>query len=178
MRLAIVSAALAWAAQFSGTAAADLYRWVDPESGSVKFSSYPPPWYGDAAQERRAPKVEHIPARRDAPARRDEPARDQDGAQARPPGAGQQIALALEALNERRKALLAAFESLQRPEDFSRAGAGLRQQYEAYQAVTVEMDRLDPKGAERRNAVNQPVLERIAQGLRAQFNPTAPVQER
>jgi hypothetical protein len=48
---------------WSATAAADLYRWVDPETGSVKFSSYPPPWYGDEAKERRAPKVEHIPPR-------------------------------------------------------------------------------------------------------------------
>ncbi|MNC91850.1 hypothetical protein D3C83_81790 [compost metagenome] len=47
----------------SGPAAADLYRWVDPESGSIKFSSYPPPWFGDPARERRAPKVEVIPER-------------------------------------------------------------------------------------------------------------------
>jgi hypothetical protein len=47
----------AWASP----AAADLYRWVDPETGSVKFSSYPPPWFGDAAKQRRAPKVEVIP---------------------------------------------------------------------------------------------------------------------
>ena len=30
---------------------ADLYRWVDPQTGSVKFSSYPPPWFGDQARE-------------------------------------------------------------------------------------------------------------------------------
>jgi hypothetical protein len=45
---------------FSGPAWADLYRWVDPQSGSVKFSSQPPPWYGDAARERVSPKVEVI----------------------------------------------------------------------------------------------------------------------
>jgi hypothetical protein len=59
MRLAVLLAILLC----SGHAAADLYRWVDPETGSVKFSSYPPPWYGDESQQRRAPKVEHIPAR-------------------------------------------------------------------------------------------------------------------
>lgn len=37
---------------------ADLYRWVDPESGSVKFSNAPPPWY-DTDQ---GPKVEVIPS--------------------------------------------------------------------------------------------------------------------
>jgi len=50
-------------ASFAQLAAADLYRWVDPETGSVKFSSYPPPWYGDETLEKRSPKVEHIPAR-------------------------------------------------------------------------------------------------------------------
>ena len=53
---------------------ADLYRWVDPETGSVKFSSYPPPWHGDAAKERRAPKVEVIPAATSAPAPAPKPA--------------------------------------------------------------------------------------------------------
>lgn len=67
MRFAVAVAMLAWAAHFSGPAAADLYRWVDPESGSVKFSSYPPLWYGDPAKERRAPKVEVIPERSRAP---------------------------------------------------------------------------------------------------------------
>jgi hypothetical protein len=82
MRLAIVAAALAWAAPV----AADLYRWVDPETGSVKFSSYPPPWYGDEAKQTRAPKVEVIPARGeavvakpDAPGRATEEPRKGDG---------------------------------------------------------------------------------------------------
>jgi hypothetical protein len=61
-------------------AAADLYRWIDPETGSVKFSSYPPPWYGDPAAERRAPKVEVIPARPEAAARPDLPAKPKEGA--------------------------------------------------------------------------------------------------
>ena len=42
---------------------ADLYRWVDPETGAVKFSSYPPPWLGDPERERGAPVVEVIPSR-------------------------------------------------------------------------------------------------------------------
>lgn len=50
-------------AGWAAAAAADLYRWVDPETGSIKFSSYPPPWYGDEKLERRLPKVEHIPPR-------------------------------------------------------------------------------------------------------------------
>jgi len=60
-------------------AAADLYRWVDPETGSIKFSSYPPPWYDDAAAQRRAPKVELIPAGRDAVAKPETPGKAQEG---------------------------------------------------------------------------------------------------
>jgi len=54
-------------------ALADLYRWVDPETGSVKFSSYPPPWLNDASSRERAPKVEVIPPSRTAPAFSSEP---------------------------------------------------------------------------------------------------------
>jgi hypothetical protein len=39
MRFVVAVATFAWAAQFSGPAAADLYRWVDPDSGSIKFSN-------------------------------------------------------------------------------------------------------------------------------------------
>src|SRR6185436_4055152 len=49
-------------------ALADLYRWVDPETGRVKFSSYPPPWFNDAASQGRAPKVEVIAPSKMAPA--------------------------------------------------------------------------------------------------------------
>jgi hypothetical protein len=84
---AIAVAMLAWAAQYSGPAGADLYRWVDPESGSIKFSSYPPPWYGDPARERRAPKVEVIPERGTAPSsgpKPDEEARQEGKPAAKP----------------------------------------------------------------------------------------------
>jgi hypothetical protein len=61
-------------------AAADLYRWVDPETGSVKFSSYPPPWFGDAAKQRRAPKVEVIPPGKSATAFEPAPGADRERA--------------------------------------------------------------------------------------------------
>ena len=51
---------------------ADLYRWIDRQSGSVKFSSTPPPWYGDPEKQRNAPAVEVIPYR--APAAPPKPA--------------------------------------------------------------------------------------------------------
>ena len=83
MRFAVASAFLlfVWANQ----ALADLYRWVDPETGSVKFSSYPPPWHGDAAKQRRAPKVEVIAPMRTAPAVEPGPNEDRDPAERKDP---------------------------------------------------------------------------------------------
>ena len=37
---------------------AELYRWIDRASGSVKYSSTPPPWYGDAAKERKEQELD------------------------------------------------------------------------------------------------------------------------
>ena len=80
MRQTVIIAMLFWAAQYSGLAAADLYRWVDPDTGSVKLSSYPPPWYGDEAKQRRAPKVEVIPARGEPVVKPETPGQPQEGA--------------------------------------------------------------------------------------------------
>lgn len=41
----------------STLAHADLYRWVDPASGSVKLSNTPPPWYERGG----GPQVERLP---------------------------------------------------------------------------------------------------------------------
>lgn len=137
---------------------ADLYRWIDPETGSVKFSSYPPPWYGDPEQEKRAPKVEHIPERKAGAG----------GEPAAAPGN------ALDALEAQRKRVLQQLNVLPGAQDFQRAGAGLKQQLDAYAAVIAEMDRLDPAGAARRRAESQPLLDRVIQGLRAQLGAKPP----
>lgn len=65
VRIAVPVAVLV--SMWAVSAAAQLYRWVDPETGTVKFSSYPPPWYNDPARQR-APKVEVIAPSRKAPA--------------------------------------------------------------------------------------------------------------
>ncbi len=158
-------AALAMAV-WATIAAADLYRWIDPESGSIKYSSYPPPWYGDAERERRAPKVEHIPSKPDATARVPGAA----GAKP-PPATGGGI---LETLEARRRSLMQIFVAIPPTEDFNRSGAAIRQQLEAYQAVAAELDRVDPGGAARRRAESQPLVERLIQGLRAQFSTSPP----
>ena len=45
MKLAVAALAIALVAGAAAPAEAQLYRWRDPESGSVKFSSLPPPWF-------------------------------------------------------------------------------------------------------------------------------------
>ncbi len=87
MRIAVslVVLLLAWVAP----ATADLYRWVDPETGSVKFSSYPPPWFNDPAKQRRAPKVEVIAPGKAAPAFEPTPGAEREPAAPRPADAPQ-----------------------------------------------------------------------------------------
>ena len=136
------------------TAAADLFRWVDPESGSIKYSSYPPPWFGDPQKERRAPKVERIPAGRSAPASKPE------------------SATAL--LEAQRKQMLQSLSVLPSRDDFNRAGSGFKQQLESYQAVSAELDRLDPGGAAARKAESQPLLDKLVEGLKAALSAKPP----
>jgi len=141
---------------------ADLYRWIDRETGSVKFSNTPPPWYGDPEKARRAPAVEVIPYR--GPAVR------------KPAAAEKPAAAAVAALEARWAELVRFFGELPPTTDFSRAGTGIRQQIEAYEALSAELDRLDPAGAARRRAQDAGVLETLRRGLEAQFSPKPPVQ--
>jgi hypothetical protein len=132
----------------AGPAAADLYRWIDPETGSAKFSSYPPPWYGDAAAQRHAPKVEVIPTR--------------DGA-ARPGPAdtAQEGSKALESLEAQRKALLLQLPALGARPGRERPGSALQKQLETYVALAAQMDKLDPQGAAARRGELQMAIEKI-----------------
>jgi hypothetical protein len=132
---------------------ADLYRWIDRETGSVKFSSYPPPWLGDPEKERKAPAVEVIPYRGPA-------------APAKPSPAASLIAT----LEARWASLMQFFATLPPTTDFNRAGAGIQQQLEAYQALSAELDRLDPAGAQRRRAQEAGVFETMRRGLEAQLS--------
>jgi hypothetical protein len=145
---------------------ADLYRWVDRETGSVKFSNTPPPWYGDPEKERGAPAVEVIQYRgAAAPAK-----------QAAAPDGAALAAAAVAALEARWAEMVKFFASLPSSTDFSRAGTGFRQQLEAYQALSAELDRLDPGGAARRRAQEAGALETIRRGLEAQFRPKPPAE--
>lgn len=71
MKVRGLAAGLALALGSSGVLA-DLYVWKDPATGATRIYSYPPPWYGNPALEKRSPKVERVPERVPAPAVRPE----------------------------------------------------------------------------------------------------------
>ena len=135
---------------------ADLYRWVDRETGSVKFSNAPPPWFGDPERERSAPAVEVIQYR-------------QPGAPAPAPAADKPAAMAsvIQALEARWAELNKFFAALPPDADAERAGAGVQQQIQSYDALRAELDRLDPQGVARRRAQEPGVLETLRRGLAA-----------
>jgi hypothetical protein len=131
-------------------AKAELYRWVDRESGSVKYSNTPPPWYGDPDKERGAPAVEVLRYR--APGK--PPAAD-----AASPASRQTASL-----EARRAELLKFFSAL--PPTTDLANPAIREQVQSYLVVSAELDRLDPAGASRRRAQIPPIFEALA-GRRA-----------
>jgi hypothetical protein len=124
----------------AAAAHADLYRWIDPQSGSVKYSSVPPP----SSQA----GVQVIPYRASpAPAQPDAPA----------PAAAQPGNAALEL---RWRELLA---------EISAAAPGsptLQQRLPDLAAVASELDRVDPAGTARRQAETQAALQRLLKGER------------
>ena len=145
---------------------ADLYRWVDPQTGSVKYSSYPPPWFGQPALEVNSPATEVVVYR--------PPGAPKPIAEPQKPSAAASVIAALET---RLSGLTQFFTALPANTDFSRAGAGIQQQLEAYQAVAAELDRLDPAGAARRRQQEAGFLETLRRGLEAQFSAKPPAKK-
>lgn len=138
-----------------GLAQADMYRWVDRETGAVKFSNTPPPWYGDREKERRNPPVEVIrygsPAQKPKPA----PAPEEAAREAR----------TVATLEARWLELVRFFASLPPTTDFERAGPNIKRQLDAYQALAAELDRLDPGGTARRRSQEAAVIEAVRRDL-------------
>ncbi|HEX9395441.1 MAG TPA: hypothetical protein VF943_01760 [Burkholderiales bacterium] len=131
-------------------ARADLYRWIDPETGSVKLSNLPPPWFGDAEREARSPKVDVISGpSQGAPAPAERPAA------ARTPAA----------LEANWRVLLRELDSLPQRPEVERSALAIQQKLRAYEALRAELDRADPAGATRRRPEETPVLERLIKGL-------------
>jgi hypothetical protein len=151
------------AALASSPVQADLYRWIDRETGSVKLSNTPPPWFGDAEKERGAPAVEVIRYRGSS---------GSPGAAAPKPAAAPQSAAPASVvadLEARWARLTQFFATLSPSTDFSRAGAAIQQQLDAYQALSAELARVDPAGTPRRRVQELGVLEKLRQGMAAQL---------
>jgi hypothetical protein len=149
VRLALLLALCALASP----ALAELYRWVDPQSGSIKYSNHPPPWHGDATRAASAPKVEVIPSQVAAPSK----------LAAAPESKSELLA----GLESRWRDLLEDLGTFNSRADFERAGAGLRQHVETYDAVRAELDRIDPAGAARRRKEEGGALDKVKKGLEA-----------
>jgi len=137
VRPVLLAALLVWS-----SAQAQLYRWVDPQTGSVKYSTSPPEGEGV-----RAEVVPYKP----------------------PPAAPApaQPAPSASALEARWSELLRTLSALT-PQDFSRPSAGVMKQVEDFGTLTGELDRLDPAGTPRRRAQAESMLERLSKGLAAQ----------
>lgn len=126
-------------------ARADLYRWIDPETGAIKYSSYPPPWAGDAERERRSPPVEVL--------------RYTPRGAARTPESDKAIA----PLENRRRRLLQELLALPARQD--RGPDEIQRQVQGYQLLADELDRLDPRGAAARKAEDYEVMEKLRRRL-------------
>ena len=126
---------------------AELYRWIDPDTGSVKYSTSPP---GDAGVNAAVVPYKAPPTPPPAAV----------------PAAGAAQPGALAGLEARWTDLLNQLSALT-PQDLRRAGEGLKQQIETYGTLTAELNRLDPAGADRRRQQSEPVLERVRRGLAA-----------
>jgi hypothetical protein len=124
---------------------ADLYRWIDAETGSVKLANSPPPWYETGS----GPAVERIPFSAPAPAGR-------SAAPGKP--AAQAPAAALET---RWRNLLEILGSLPRQMDANAMSDTVKQQIQTFQALGAELDRVDPAGRERRAAEQLAVMQKM-----------------
>ena len=112
---------------------ADLYRWVDPDSGSVRLSSLPPTDARVSAElvPYRGAPLPNRPAQ-SAPRATDEAA----------------TVPALEAQLRQLTSQLAGAT----PQDLAKGSETVRQQLYSYEALRAQLDRLDPAGAQRRAA--------------------------
>jgi Domain of unknown function (DUF4124) len=128
--------ALALLLVLAAPAHADLYRWVDPDTGSVTFSNLPP------ANPELRPEL--LPYR------------------SPPKPAASAAANSLTVLEARWRALVLQLAS-RSPQDMGHDRGALREELEAYEALRAELDRRDPAGAPRRAAETGALVERLRQ---------------
>jgi len=121
------------------SAHADLYRWIDPATGSVKYSSLPPS----------DPRIEPEVVRYNAPP-------------PPPPKPAPVIVVPqsnMAELETRWRGLAAQVASIP-PQELRSGSERVREQLQALQAVRTELDRLDPGGAARRNTEMAAMMQR------------------
>jgi hypothetical protein len=130
---------------FCHAAQADMYRWIDPETGSVKFSNLPP-------QQRPGVAVEVLRAQPPPPIA---PA----PAIAAPPASPERVPMTeLEA--RWRSALRRVAEALEQP-GVDRSDPHMQELVSNVEAANVELDRMDPNGAAARRRDMQATMQRI-----------------
>ena len=131
------------------SAHADLYRWIDPATGSVKLSSQPPS----------DPGIEPEVVRYNAPTP-PKPA----GAKPVPPkpaAAAPNVSGPVAELEAHWRSLAAQLMALP-PEELKSGSDRVRQQTQALEAARAELDRLDPGGTSRRSAEMLAMTQRAA----------------
>ena len=136
----------------AASAHADLYRWVDPATGSVTYSNVPPADPGVSPQVvpykgSLAPKSAPPP-----------PAAAAKPLPAPPPTAS------VSALEAEFQSLYTQLASVP-PESFRNASEALRRQMQTYEGLRSQLDELDPAGASRRAAATLALAERVRKGL-------------
>lgn len=144
MRIVFVGVLAALLAGTVADALAELYRWRDPQSGRIKYSSYPPPWYGDEAREADAPKVEVIGDRPSAGSASRKAADEM----------AEKVAEVIRFMEQRREQLLSRMTVARASAGFDAADQAFQADLQAYRAVTRELDKFDPKGAAARRTTD------------------------
>ena len=138
----------------AASAHADLYRWIDPATGTVTYSNVPP------ADPNVSPQV--VPYTGPLPPK-----------SAAPPAVGKPSPAPAATATASVAALEAEFQSLYAqlanvpPESFRNASEALRRQMQTYEGLRSQLDELDPAGASRRAAATLALAERIRKGLEA-----------
>jgi len=150
MRIVLASALTVLLAASAANALAELYRWRDPQTGTIKYSSYPPPWYGDESREAAAPKVEVIGAPQAEGAGRT-PADEM----------AEKVAEVIRFMEQRREQLLSRMTVARASTGFDPEGAAFKADLQAYRAVTRELDKFDPKGAPLRRRADARAFENL-----------------
>lgn len=150
MRIILLGVLVGVLTGLAPSAFGELYRWRDPQTGSIKYSTYPPPWFGDAAREARSPKVEVLGERGSA------------AAKSKPADAmAEKVAEVIQFMESRRAQLLNRMTVARASPGFSPTDAAFQQDLQAYRSVTRELDKFDSTGAAARHAADARVFENL-----------------